>query len=172
MNPSDNVPGAEPENSPARQSDSEDQPFLAKLVDAGSVPPPSAGQPVVDFNSIDQVAGGSIRVGSPFREDPPDLMPERRGGVSAGGQPVEAAYADYGPFLYTAMGASVSAVIVLFFDAAGVLWFPPGGALVAILGTILSLVGLFSVRRFRWTALAVLPAHVGLFVLSYFRTIS
>jgi len=85
---------------------------------------------------------------------------------------IEAVYADYGPFLYTSMGAAVSAVMVLLFATAGAVWFPAGGAIVAILGILLSITGLFAARRFRWAAIACLPLHVGLFVFSYVKTLA
>ena len=62
-----------------------------------------------------------IRVGSPFRIDPEDLDQidsAATPGQTGTGVP-EAAYADFGPFLYTAMGASAAAVVVLLFAAAG-----------------------------------------------------
>ena len=84
----------------------------------------------------------------------------------------EAAYGQFGPFLYTAMGASAAAVVVLLFAIAGAWWFPVGGALVAVLGTTLSILGLFSTRRFRYAALAALPLHMLLFFFSYARTLA
>ncbi|MDV6029767.1 MAG: hypothetical protein F9B45_06595 [Phycisphaera sp. RhM] len=68
------------------------------------------------------------------------------------------------------MGASSAAVVVLVFAALGTWWFPAGGALVAVLGTVLSIVGLFSRRRFRYAAIGTLPLHMVLFVLSYARS--
>ena len=124
----------------------QDGPFVAKLVDASS----------------EAAVEETIRVGSPFRES----------SVAKPSLSGEAAYADYGPFLYIAMGSSVAASIVLLFAAAGSWWFPPGGALVAILGVILSIVGVFSNRRFRLMAIASLPIHAGLFVLSYSRSLT
>ncbi len=112
-----------------------------------------------------------VRTGSPFRVDPPDVQ------TPSAATPVltlsgEAAYGEFGPFLYTAMGASAAAVVVLVFAGLGAWWFPPGGALVAVLGAILSIVGLFSKRRFRYAALGTLPLHMGLFLLSYTRALS
>jgi hypothetical protein len=107
------------------------------------------------------------RVGSPFRVDPPGVP-----NVAPDPASIEAVYADYGPFLYTSMGAAVSAVMVLLFAAAGAVWFPAGGAIVAILGTVLSITGLFAARRFRWAALACLPLHLGLFFFSYVKTLA
>ena len=156
MNSADNEPTTAAESpSGALQ----EQPFVAKLVADGTPSPPPAEQT--------NVAG--VRVGSPFRKDPADLGPESPAVTTP--QPIEAAYADYGPFLYTAMGASVAAVIVLIFDAAGSLWFPAGGAVVAVLGTVLSIIGLFSLKRFRWAALAAFPAHIALFFFSYARSL-
>ena len=137
-------------------------PFVAKLVRTatdGDPDPPS-----------NESSGDPIRVGSPFHEDPADLPPA--GSPSfipmASG---EAAYGEFGPFIYTAMGASAAAVLVLLFAAIGAWWFPTGGALVAVLGTVLSVVGLFSTKRYRYAAMATLPMHMGLFFLSYARSL-
>lgn len=137
--------GVQPTTEPATES----APFVAKMI----VP------------SVDEV-----HVGSPFRQDPEDLPAESPAGVifTASG---EAAYGEFGPFLYTAMGASSAAVVVLFFAAAGAFWFPTGGALVAVLGTVLSIVGLFAAKRFRYAAFATLPMHMTLFFLSYVRSL-
>ena len=114
-----------------------------------------------------EIQVAEIRVGSPFREDP-------KGVAAASAAPVPqtpVSYADFGPFLYTAMGASSAAVVVLLFAAAGAFWFPTGGALVAILGTVLSIIGLFSTRKFRYAAIAMLPLHMTLFFVSYARSL-
>jgi len=140
-----------------------DPPFVAKLVGTPAAANEFPGQS--SNQSIDHTE--AVRAGSPFRIDPPDLN-----STDAEIGEVEAVYADYGPFLYTAMGASLSAALVLIFAAAGSLWFPAGGAIVAVLGTVLSIVGLFAARRFRWAALGCLPLHVGLFFLSYARSLS
>ncbi len=121
--------------------------------------------PRVATATDDEVDG--VRAGSPFRVDPPGALQ-----AVPDPAPVEAVYADYGPFLYTSMGASVSAVMVLLFAAAGAIWFPAGGAIVAVLGTVLSTTGLFAARRFRLAALTCLPLHVGLFLFSYAKTLA
>lgn len=112
----------------------------------------------------------SIRIGSPFRQDPSDLpaAADASIGLASG----EAAYGEFGPFQYTAMGAATAAVVVLGFAALGAVWFPPGGALVAVLGTVLSITGLFATKRFRYAASATLPLHMGLFVLCYSRSLA
>lgn len=150
----DQVGSSETENADRRSTGQ--APFVAELISPGE--------------SIDGVAE-EVRIGSPFREDPadlpaggPDLPPPTPAAI-------EAAYADFGPFLYTAMGASAAAVVVFLFAAAGAWWFPTGGALVAILGTVLSIVGLFSTRRYRYAAIAMLPLHMALFFLSYARSL-
>ena len=130
-------------------SNTDNSPYIAKLISEPS--PKGEGDE-------------EVRVGSPFRVDPP----ARAVGQASG----EAAYADYGPFLYTAIGASTAAIVVIAFAALGCFWFPPGGVIVAILGSALSLVGLFSTKRFRIAAMAALPIHVGLFFLSYTRSLS
>lgn len=151
MNRSDNDLPSETELS----DDEAPQPelFIAELVQAGESV--DASQP-------------QIRVGSPFRGNPTDGdLP-----IAVPVTEIEAAYGDYGPFLYTAMGASGAAVAVLLFAALGAWWFPTGGALVAVLGTILSIVGLFSTKKFRYAAITMLPLHMGLFFLSYIRSLS
>lgn len=146
------------------QPTSPDAPFVAKLVSPtdDAAPAAAAGRSAAS----DEV----VRVGSPFRTDPTEIrsapLPVFTAPASG-----EAAYADFGPFLYTAMGASTAAVLVLFFASAGAWWFPTGGALVAVLGTVLSIVGLFSTRRFRYAAIAVLPLHMVLFFFSYVRSL-
>lgn len=151
----------------------DEQPFVAKLVSASESA--NSGMEAAD-STVDGVNAEQpeIRVGSPFRIDPEDLdqidSSATPGQVGAGVP--EAAYADFGPFLYTAMGASAAAVVVLLFAAAGAWWFPTGGALVAILGTVLSIIGVFSTRRFRYAAIATLPLHMVLFFVSYARSLS
>ncbi len=103
----------------------------------------------------------SIRVGSPFAVDPVPL--ERVA------KPIESFY-DVGPIRYTAMGAVTAAIMVIGFGAAAVAWFPAGGVLIAALGCGLSLFAMASV--YRKTAIALLLIHLGIFVLSYVRTIS
>ncbi|MCC9602210.1 hypothetical protein LOC67_16765 [Stieleria sp. JC731] len=131
-----------------------EQPFVAKMVS----PSPDAA-----LGSGEE----SIRVGSPFRIDPP-----RRRQVAIQKASGEAAYADYGPFLYTSMGAASSAVVILAFAALGYFWFPIGGVLVTMLGIGLSLLGLFSNKRFRIAAISALPLHLGLFLLCYTRALT
>ncbi|MCS7467233.1 hypothetical protein NZK35_11320 [Stieleria sp. ICT_E10.1] len=137
-----------------------DAPFVAKLVE------PKA----TDGAAASLASETPVRIGSPFRVDPADLAtpsePAEKLTLSG-----EAAYGEYGPFLYTAMGASSAAVVVLVFAALGTWWFPAGGALVAVLGTVLSIIGLFSRRRFRYAAIGTLPLHMVLFVLSYARSL-
>ena len=98
------------------------------------------------------------RVGSPFAVDPLE-HPEH---------PIEQIY-DVGPLRYTAMGAVAAAIVVLIFASIGVWWFPAGGAMIAALGCMLSIFGLYS--TFRYTAAGLLAVHLGLFVLSYGRSL-
>ena len=97
------------------------------------------------------------RVGSPFAVDP--LEPPNR--------PIELLY-DVGPLRYTAMGAVAAAIIVLGFALIGVWWFPAGGAMIAALGCMLSIFGLYS--TFRYTAAGLLTVYLCLFVASYGRS--
>ncbi|OYP28228.1 hypothetical protein [Rhodopirellula sp. MGV] len=136
-----------------------DPPFVAKLISTGQNPGAAAAE-------SDTETEPTIRVGSPFRVDPP---PQRQVVVQQASG--EAVYADYGPFLYTSMGAASAAIVVLAFAILGYFWFPAGGALVTMLGTLLSLVGVFSEKRFRLAAITALPLHAGLFFLCYMRAL-
>lgn len=100
-----------------------------------------------------------IRVGSPFAVDPT---------IPAAARPIEPFY-DVGPIRYTAMGAVAAAIMVLGFASVAAWWFPSGGALIAALGCVLSVFGLYS--AFRKTAISLLAIHLALFVLSYSRSI-
>jgi hypothetical protein len=129
-------------------------PFVAKLVQESAV---AAG-------------GGSVRRGSPFRRDAANPTPVSTNNARRRAAAVAAA--DYGPFLYTAMGAAAAAVLTVAFAIAGLLWFPIGGVLVAALGSLLAVTGLLSPKRFRWAALLALPAHLALFFVSYARALA
>ena len=109
-------------------------------------------------------AGESIREGSPFRADPPAMLV---GDFSSG----EGAYLDLGPYRYTAMGAATSALLITAFAGLGAWWFPAGGVVVAMLGALLSIVGMYSPNRLRLVSIAALVFHAGLFLLSYQRAI-
>lgn len=100
----------------------------------------------------------TIRVGSPFAVDP--MAPPRR---------VEVLY-DVGPLRYTAMGAVSASVMVAGFGLVAAFWFPSGGALIAALGCLLSIFGLYS--NFRYVAAGLLVTHLSLFVFSYIQSIT
>jgi hypothetical protein len=102
----------------------------------------------------------SIRVGSPFAIDPIAAEPAR---------PIEVLL-DVGPIRYTAMGAVAASIMVLGFAAAATWWFPAGGALIAALGCVLSIFGLYS--TYRITSAGLLAIHLFLFVLCYGRSLS
>ncbi|MEM6471250.1 MAG: hypothetical protein AAF802_16940 [Planctomycetota bacterium] len=150
-------PGRDDPASPGEQTADQaeqDAPVMAKLVVAGT-----------DIESVvDPELQGVIRVGSPFLEDPEVA-------IATPAAP-EVNYAEFGPYVYTAMGASVAAVLVACFAIAGSVWFPAGGTIVALLGGFLSMLGLFSAGRFRWVAFGSLFTHGGLFFLSYVRWLS
>ncbi len=101
-----------------------------------------------------------VRVGSPFAVDPVSVDPTRA---------IEAFY-DVGPIRYTAMGAVAASIMVLGFAAAAAWWFPVGGALIAALGCVLSIFGMYS--AFRITSAGLLAIHLSLFVLSYMRSLA
>ena len=173
MNRTDDASRSHDQPGPTENSDPSatvDVPFVAKLVEPAAVAGTAADGAAADGAAANLAPGTPVRVGSPFRVDPSDLAtpsdPAKKLTLSG-----EAAYGEYGPFLYTAMGASSAAVVVLVFAALGTWWFPAGGALVAVLGTILSIIGLFSRRRFRYAAIGTLPLHMALFFLSYARSL-
>ena len=60
--------------------------------------------------------------------------------------------------------------MVLAFAAAAAWWFPSGGTMIAALGCVLSIFGLYSTQRV--TAAGILSLHLGLFILCYGRSIS
>lgn len=99
-----------------------------------------------------------IRVGSPFAMDP----------LPAESRPIEPFY-DVGPIRYTAMGSVAASIMVLGFAIAAAWWFPSGGALIAALGCVLSIFGMYS--AFRLTSVGLLAVHLMLFVVSYGRSI-
>lgn len=109
--------------------------------------------------SVSSNPAESIRVGSPFANDPLTSPPNR---------PIEPFY-DVGPIRYTAMGAVAASVMVLGFAAVATWWFPSGGALIAALGCVLSIFGMYS--AFRITSVSLLAIHLALFVVSYGRSI-
>ena len=105
----------------------------------------------------DQAAESDIRVGSPFAVDPFEHDPAR---------PIETYY-DVGPLKYTAMGAVSASVMVVGFAAAAAYYFPVGGTMIAALGCVLSIFGMYS--SYRFLAAGLLAIHLCLFVLSYGR---
>ena len=146
----------------------------------------------MDENST---SGGGIRTGSPFAIDPPSIAPPSAaqpsgsplsdgplsdGSLPDGEEPIVARYAtgssaneildDAGPLCYTALGALAASLIVILFAAVGTWWFPAGGALIAALGCLLAIFGLFSTYRISSAVLIVV--HLGLFVVSYSRSLS
>ena len=108
----------------------------------------------------DAVDEASIRVGSPFAIDPITSEPAK---------PIEV-FLDVGPIRYTAMGAVAASIMVLAFAAAATWWFPAGGTLIASLGCVLSIFGLYS--TYRMTSAGLLAIHLCLFVLCYGRSLS
>ena len=176
-----NEPAAE---APAEENTNtaiDEQPFVAKLVDSGASSEsvsaaeetsPSERDDIPEEDSAPEESEHSqpdpaVRVGSPFRKEPP---PKRAVAISyASG---EAAYGEFGPFRYVAMGAATSTVLVLAFAGMGAWWFPFGGAIVAVLGSMLAILGLFATFRLRLLSLGCLLGHLGLFFLSYVRSLT
>jgi hypothetical protein len=103
-------------------------------------------------------AESSVRTGSPFASEPLVAdVPHRVEEVIDG------------PLRYTASGAVAAAAMVLAFAAAAAWWFPAGGTMIAALGCVLSIFGLYSTQRI--AAIGILSLHLGLFVLCYGRSI-
>ena len=137
----------------------EGTPYIAKVVQ-------DVDEDQAVGESTESVAGEALRVGSPFRQGTARAMV---GSVQV--KPIEAAYAEFGPYRYTSMGASSAAVMLLCFAAAGSIWYPIGGAIVAAQGTILAIAGLFATKRFRIAAIVALSAHIGLFLFICIRSL-
>lgn len=109
--------------------------------------------------------GEEIRIGSPFAQDPDDLPVVST--VSTPRKP-EIVY-DVGPLKYTAIGSVAAAVMTLAFGAAAAWWFPGGGTLIAGLGCMLSIFGLYSPHKIY--ASICLAMHLTLFLASYTHAI-
>jgi len=107
----------------------------------------------------DTVDETPIRAGSPFATDPIAALPAKTT------EPL----LDVGPMRYTAMGAVAASVMVLGFAGTAAWWFPAGGALIAALGCVLSIFGLYS--TYRKTSAGLLAIHLCLFVVSYGRSL-
>ncbi len=104
-----------------------------------------------------------IRTGSPFAVDPPEAF------ILATSRPVEVLM-DVGPIRYTAMGAVAAAGMLLAFAGVAAWWFPVGGTMIAALGCVLSIFGLYS--PYRYTSVVLLTCHLALFITSYARSLS
>jgi hypothetical protein len=105
----------------------------------------------------DLVKQAPIRRGSPFASDPVTVKPVDN-------------FVDRGPMRYTAIGAVAASILVLAFAAAATLWFPAGGTLIAALGCVLSIFGLYS--TYRITSAGLLAIHLSLFVVCYGLSLS
>lgn len=139
-----------------------------------SDPPSPSGQPIgadhpPDPSSDAQDPAGEeasgdveavVRVGSPFAVDPR---------VSNSPPPAESLQ-ELGPMKYTAMGAVGASILVVGFGVAAAYFFPAGGTLVAALGCLLSILGMYS--SYRLTAACLLTLHLCLFVFSYGRILT
>ena len=111
--------------------------------------------------SIIDASEQPIRYGSPFAVDP------------YWDEPIQVEpelFLDVGPLRYTAMGAVAASGMVVLFASASAYWFPGGGTLVAGLGGLLAIFGLFS--HYRFHALGCLIVHLLLFMTSYTRALS
>ncbi len=157
------------QNASDRPQDDRSESASSKTVMSGDANPLGVNRPITGketvqsepiqaslVETIDEAP--PIRVGSPFAIDPIDPL---------AGLPVKKIepFLDVGPIRYTAMGAVAASFMVLGFATAAAWWFPAGGALIAALGCVLSIFGLYSTYRF--TSAALLAVHLCLFVVSY-----
>ena len=142
-----------------------EQPIVAKLVGQANGPDTASTDRSIENPDSNDSAGESIRVGSPFAADPGDL-PDATLPVAP--KKIEAFY-DVGPIRYTAIGAVAAAVMTLGFAAAAAWWFPGGGTLIAGLGCVLSIFGLYSPHKMY--AFGCLTLHLCLFLVSYTHAI-
>mgnify|MGYP003675123996 CR=1 FL=1 len=128
-----------------------DVPILASLVD------PHAVRSKANLSSLSE-QDSAIRMGSPFAREPePPEQPAR----------AEDVFFQATPLRYTSIGAVAAATLVVLFALGGTIWFPTGGTLVAGLGCLLSILGLYSHQRV--AAASLLAIHLVLFVASYSR---
>ncbi|GAA4457294.1 hypothetical protein [Novipirellula rosea] len=131
-----------------------DQPILASLAAPGDASKASGPTDERVASEHDP----EIRVGSPFAKEPePAPQPVRP----------EDVYFQATPLRYTSIGAVAAASLVVLFALGGTVWFPAGGTLVAGLGCLLSIFGLYS--HLRIAAASLLAVHLFLFVASYSR---
>lgn len=112
----------------------------------------------------------TIRVGSPFAVDPAASSADSPATQTISPKVSPELFYDVGPLRYTAMGAVAAAVMVLGFAIAAAWWFPAGGTLIAALGCLLSIFGLYSPVPMRSAGCLVL--HAALFIVCYARTIA
>ncbi|MEM6776322.1 MAG: hypothetical protein AAF670_01625 [Planctomycetota bacterium] len=120
-------------------------------IDGSGRPTLSADGPAADEEEI--------RRGSPFAE--PDrqavTVPALRGEVMPSpNQPIDVG---------VAMAAPLASIIVMLFAAACCVWFPGGGLVVAPLGSLLALIGLFTKRRV--VSAVLLTSHIAVFFACY-----
>lgn len=105
-----------------------------------------------------------IRTGSPFVSDPPEVYARARLAIQMRRE------FEAGMWRNTASGATLASGLLLFFVVVAMWVFPTGALLIAGLGGVMGLLGLTSVYP-RWS-LGFLLGHVGLFVATFWRTVS
>lgn len=141
----------DPNSSTESASETSDPTPLAGPAPGGD----AVDEPAVVAELVAPAVSGQVRIGSPFAVDPFEFDPSRA---------IEAFY-DVGPLKYTAMGAVAASALVLCFGLVAAYVFPAGGTMIAALGCVLSIFGMYS--SYRLTAAALLAVHLGLFVVCY-----
>ena len=113
-----------------------------------------------------------IRVGSPFAESPETLGVDQSPSAESSEAKTsdldtlaEDVYFVASPFRYTAMGAVAASAMVVVFGLSALIWFPVGATMIAGLGCLLSILGLYSHRRM--LAGILLVTHLSIFAITY-----
>ncbi|WP_153559125.1 hypothetical protein [Roseimaritima sediminicola] len=118
---------------------------------------------VVREEIVSDARVGIVRTGSPFVTDPP-IVAIRAGAALQMRREFEA-----GLWRVTAGSAVLAAGMLVAFGLIALGVFPTGALLIAGLGILMSLLGLTSIYP-KW-ALALLLAHVGIFVSTFWRSL-
>ena len=140
----------------------------------GEADPPAKAIP--DPSPAEATSGEHAEPGRPIvakLADPSDPAPHRVGSPFAPDASITVrprqTPEDFGSIRYVASGAVAASILVLGFAVAAVSWFPAGGALIAALGCVLAILGLYS--SFRLASATLLAVHLCLFVVSYGRSL-
>lgn len=153
-------------STPEPASAAETEPSPSEAENSPQSLPDGATSPAVSIKTA-ALAIGPVRVGSPF-------APGTASAPSIKSSPTVSAVslAELNALMYLAMGATAAAVLVLLFAILGTILFPVGGLMVATLGVVLAVLGIFSKqKRYQWTAASMIPLHITAAGVCYFRAL-